>query len=607
MSIRRTKFLIALVAVLIVNSAYMPSPEAGLLSLFEKGLMKAGEEATEKAATSAGRRALRTGVHAGTFTERAAAVAASIALPTGALYVEREGDRLITWIIGKQQGPSINLAEPNWQSKLQSLAVQTKDLPAPAIVFDYPTARSLRSEARAAQLLHDLYVVDELGRFYPLRNIPEVGFVLELKPSLVVPISDPPPSLQILSYLDASVDTSKLHFITTMTKNDADSLRRLATNAGDKLIPLEDLRHTGNLVLPGTEGSLTIFIGHVEGDGFAIRLPDGTLAEKIGFDVIEDAAAKQQLSVLFVGCNTYACSGISGTTREVRDTEIAEALTKIMGAQSNADLIEQFGTRTHPFVISNDSLSVAADRLQMRLYSLPDGARTARTGAIGLRLSGYLPSPADPGIWVVFLWLFGAGVVVARTINYFDDSSLRQSFGRVYPSISNRLVAPRRHRLQSTVRELVYMSFAPLTSIYLVFVVVLSAFNFSVSAWSKRDDVMESAWSLLIVPHLVALGLAIFLSDYLVLFAPVALSFTAIYFISEGALLSLGVSLCVAFLVYMYRPAILVELDRAQLAGALWITKRHNHRFVSAAYLSLKTLPVVVSAGFIGWMFVILE
>jgi hypothetical protein len=602
------------IAVLIACTA-VPS-SAGILSLLEDGISIVGKGALRgseivgndglRGGEAAGSAAVRGTSSPAAFAYRAAAISGmGVAAAYGSVYVERVGDEILTYLASVipgeegRLGPILKVSGSDWRTELVAVAKGsgTDTVSVKNIVVDLNTARTLDFTTIERDV--SVYVRDSPHTMHQLRHIETVGPVLQLKPGLVLPLSDAPLSEQILSYLDINIDKARLHFVTSMTRNDADSFRRLANVSGDKLKSIEELKDpSGRLTLPKGEGNLIVFIGHVEDDGFAIRLPDGTLAGKIRFETINAIARANKSSVVFFGCGTFLCSGVSGTINEIRDTEIADALRRIEKANSNADLLATLGSVDAPFVITESAVSEAAQQVELRLKLAANGGGTVRGGAISIRVLGFW---LEESVFSLASIVGGYGFfwMLFYIFDHSDDRSLRKSFETVFPTLPNPLIRPRLSFFLAAIREAAFYVLAPLVVGVFLCLVIFSAFNFSFSSWSRRDDLFKGLWGMLILPHLLLLGLCIWMSNVLIVgFPALCVLALAITILRPSALSEFLICLsmfgAIAVLVYRKRANILRWSDDLELRAALRLTKGMP-RLLNSAFVVAKISPLLLA------------
>ncbi|WP_008545441.1 hypothetical protein [Bradyrhizobium sp. CCGE-LA001] len=569
---------------------------AGLFSLFEHGLATAGKDAGRAAGRAAG--------HAGsTFAKRAEALAALSAVGAGAIYVEREGGQLLTRFVKGHAGPTIDLTDAQWKAKLVN-AAKSSDGPQ-QLVVDLQTIKALERDFADVERSIAVQVADPSGGVYRLKHFGKIGAALEIKPGLLLPLKDAPLTAIFRQFLEGSVDRGQLHIATTMAREDADSLRRLGQIAGDKLKSLHEIKDAnGQLLLPGGKGGLTVVIGHVEGNGFAIRRPDGTLADSISFEAIEKAAKEKDVSAVFVGCDTYTCSRASGTTRIVRDTEVADSLRKVLQADNNADLLAAFGSADSPFVITNSSISAAAESFTARLERLPAGAAAVRGGAITIRVAAFLSkaSKADSTLWLLLL-PYGFAASLAWTLEAFDGRSLTGAFDKVFPTLPNPLLSPRLYRALAVARMAIFYLLSPLVAAVFFALIILSAFNFTTSAWRTRDEVLEGLWTLLIIPHRVLLGLCILASNLLWIGIPVVVASSLLGILLYpigmwGVVVEMLGLVVAAYFIFRNRRMIVDWLDERLIRISMAISGRRSTNRLMFTFYAVKALPLIAAAVF---------
>jgi hypothetical protein len=598
------KMLLCLVSLTLV----MSSPGSGsLLSVLERGIARKAEKTLESGAKSGTRIVGPGGIVANLTT---AAILAAI--PAGAVFVAREGEKLFTYF-GKGIRGEIRLSDPNWKDDLIRLSGDASGDAAPRrVIFDEKTANSMRHDLDSLNTAAEVYIVNEAAELHRLKKFANAGWTFELKPGLVVPLSNNPLSEVVRAFLEAPVEIGRLNFVTTMTKNDADAFRRLGDAGMNKLRSFDDLRTGGGkLDIPGDEGSLTVFIGHVENGGYALVQPDGRLTETISFEVIEQAARDKGISAIFVGCNTYSCgSRLSGTTAEIRETEILAALDTTSAPKTNAELLAAFGTPSQPFVITSDAVSASANRLRLDLERLDAGSSGVRGTAVSIRALGYISRVERSLPWEPVVLFFVIGSLGTLALQIFDAKSPTRIFNNVFPNIPNRELYPVRHFALWIFKSGMFLLFSPVITLLLGFLVLLAAFNLQFSVWRGRDDIMEFAWMMVVRPITILVGFLVVLSELLLICVPTVIAILPMigfsYIVDESTLVifvlvDVAIIFLVVFFSYRHRALIIEKLDNGIVAIVRKLPIRVHSQCAVPFYFALKVLPAIATISLISF------
>jgi hypothetical protein len=485
-------------------AAYLCPANANIFSLLEKAATVAGES-TLRSGEKAASRTAELAARAGSFAGRANASLIVAGAAAGAIYIERNGDELLTFALKFGQTPTISLSDPDWIGKLAGTAASrpSEQTAIPKLVFELGTAKQLDAYLPQLEAKADLWVATEYGHPLRLRLDPRAGELLELRPGLVTPLAEAPLPSQIEWLLRQRVQKESLEFVAAFDGDDADALGRFSSAAGEKLKTFGDLiDKTGKLSFERYREKLIVVIGHVEDNGFAIRGSNNQLITTLGFDSVADEAMRNRSSVLFIGCGTYTGGAKNGLLAPISDVAVGKIIEQSLGANAYGDLLARLGSPADPFVLTRDSLSATAESMHIRLQRLNHGSGTVRSGAVVLRLASFTEI-AEQGL-ATSLVAYLVAWIVSAMLNALDpERPLRRSFNRVFPILPSPLLRPRLHKTLVILKELLYFSLMPVVMCAFWFLIILSAFSFSFSAWKERDGVIEGLWTLVLLPHMV--------------------------------------------------------------------------------------------------------
>jgi hypothetical protein len=473
---RSRSCLARVVAVLLpVLVALAPGfPQAKLPGFLENGFGGAKESKTS-AGADAGR--------AGISTREPAAVAATI-LSAGrtAAYLARSGSELLLYRSGGEA--PLRLPEPRGALALpDDLAGRLK--PNQELVIDSALAETIQPIAGRLAESYRLAIFDPRYGSRPVvrSGVDAADLLVALQPGLSIPLRHAAIPSDIWSLLGRPLAPQRVRALALVSKEDPDTLARLLQAGGDRIAIL--LRSDEPFSLRDFRNGVAILIGHVEEGAFVLPGAGSVPARRIGFAEVEAEAARNNTTVLYVGCKTFSEGTGTGYLREVLDSEVAEGLRRGLKANTYRELLAAFGTTSSPLVIIPDafrreanSLVLAAERLHAQDERLHRGAGSVRLTTRFAPLSTLV----DTNL-----------LLCAATLSILIAIGLQTSwasYDRMFPALPYRALRPRAFRMAHGGKLLLFGLLLPLSVLWTTSLVLLFV------GWEKREGYFELFWSL---------------------------------------------------------------------------------------------------------------
>jgi hypothetical protein len=307
----------------------------------------------------------------------------------------------------------------------------------------------------------------------------------QVRPNVLVPLESPI-SAEAAEALSAPLQKSRISVVSMFSPSDVDARRKLASAAGDRLEEtdrvLEALR-AGSLE-PWRNRTI-IAVGHVENGAFVARNARGEIVYSVRIAELERLAAAADAQLLSAGCHS-ACSGArTGFLDSVSDTDMADAVRNAFEATTNADLLEAFG-RTRPLVVSDRALEQFAASRTLHLNEMAAGSRTARAGAVSVRLMSVMARRS--ALWDV-LPVLGIWYVIGVFALMGMGRTSQEALLEVFPKLpSPQLPETRLPSLAAwSGRHVLYVTVGPV-------VAAITTISFLFGGWSYRQRIMVWLW-----------------------------------------------------------------------------------------------------------------
>jgi hypothetical protein len=476
----------------------------------------------------------------------------------------------------------------------------------PTVLVSRRTAAALGD--RADVLLRDADVrVIEPG-LHPMRLIRHSAAgvaktYMELQPGLIAPI-EAGISEATLASLAAEIDSGTITVATLFSELDVETSRALAAAGGDRVVDLASLMNAGDGLPATLRGRVVVVVGHVEGDGFAIRDPFGRLERRVPFTDLEASARETETVLISVGCGCGVSGASSGPVRPITDLEVANALPRVLAARSHAELLGALGTESNPYVLTSAAFDDIGRANTIRFERLQKYAGVVDKTGTGARL--YEAVKATSNVWELFSFVGGVYMCGCVGVALLFRRN-RAAFLTVFPVLANRGFEGTRYWLGVIGRELTFIVLAP-------FISGIVVVTFLFGGWRGRSKSLEFGWKLFFHPVQSSITIGLF-----VVFACALLMSTVVPLMLSSSLLfgvaqafgprALGIDVSIygiaALAVSFFAVKRTWRRVWAYLQGA--ITRVHR-RYPSAALVSegligaavVASLPVILALASSG-------
>lgn len=429
---------------------------------------------------SAGANASRSGVR----TREPVTVAATV-LSAGrtAAYLARSGSELLLYRSGSEaplrlpESPRGALVLPD------DLVGHLK--PNQELVIDSALAETIQPIAGGLAARYRLAIFDPRYGSRPVvrSGADAADLLVALQPGLSIPLRHAAIPSDIWSLLGRPLAPQRVRALALVSKEDPDTLARLLQAGGDRIaiLPRSDVPFS----LRDFRNGVAILIGHVEEGAFVLPGAGSAPARRIGFAEVEAEAARNNTTVLYVGCGTFSEGTGTGYLREVLDSEVAEGLGRGLKASTYQELLAAFGTTSSPFVIIPDafrreanSLVLATERLQAQDQRLHRGAASVRLTTRFAPISTLVDTN---------LLLCVATLLILIAIGLQTSWA---SYDRMFPALPYRALRPRAFRVAHGGKLLLFGLLLPFSVLWTTSLVLLFV------GWEKRAAYFELFWSL---------------------------------------------------------------------------------------------------------------
>jgi len=208
-------------------------------------------------------------------------------------------------------------------------------------------------------------------------------------------------------------------------------------------------------------------------------------ARRIGFAEVDAEAARNNTTVLYVGCGTFSERTGTGYLREVLDSDVAEGLGRSLKANTYRELLAAFGTTSSPLVIIPDAFRREANNLVMAAERLYAQDERLHRGAVSVRLTtrfAPISTLADTNL-----------LLCAATLSILIAIGLQTSgasYDRMFPALPYRALRPRAFRVAHVGKLLVFGLLLPFSVLWATSLILMFV------GWEKREGYFELFWSL---------------------------------------------------------------------------------------------------------------
>lgn len=293
----------------------------------------------------------------------------------------------------------------------------------------------------------------------------------------------------VVDTLAMPVRREQMRVASMFAPTDVDSISKLATAAGDRLLSSQALapEHIER-TLEKMRGGVLLVTGHVEQRAFVARGARGEAIASLDISDLEKLAAKADVRVVSAGCLSSCAGARAGFADKVTDVEMAEAVRAAFDADTTKGMLAAFG-KHHPLVVNQQVLDDFAESRRLHLDQLRIGTSAVLPSAVAVRFfvplrpsSALLTMLETVGVW------YGVGFV-SMLLLYRTS---RAAFLRTFPKLpSPSLPGKRLPYVAARIGRLVlYILLSPFFSLITAFFVGIFFWN----GWGKREAFQAGLW-----------------------------------------------------------------------------------------------------------------
>ncbi|KWT84316.1 MULTISPECIES: hypothetical protein [unclassified Variovorax] len=434
-------------------------------------------------------KASKTAGHAAPLSARLSktqVLAASAGLGAGVVYVDVHGSRLFMEL-GDAAGHALASSTDDVADLVAR--VQPKGSAAPRrFVLSRESAANLGPNMKQLLGQGEVFVVEPTTG--PLRVLGQVvsgrtSYFKQIYPGLLTPAESHIPT-EVAQALAQSVKRERMQVAAMFAPSDVDSLRLMASAAGDRLLSADALVESALAhTLERMRGGVLVVVGHVEDTAFVLRGAGGETIRTLRFSELEDLAGASDVRIISAGCSSYCGGATAGFARQVTDVQMAEAIKGAFDADTTGALLGAFG-KHEALLVDQAALEGFAKSRQLHLARLHLGSTAVKSGSLAVRLYAAARSPGRLlSIWEAMgpTYLLGA----AASLVMFRTS--RAAFLRSFPQLPTpelpqnhvRYIAARVGRI------LLYVALAP-------FFALAAAVFILLGGWAGREAFQAWLW-----------------------------------------------------------------------------------------------------------------
>lgn len=413
-------------------------------------------------------------------------LAASAGLGAGVVYVDVQGAKLFM-----ELGDAAGHALANSTDDVADLVarVQPKGSTAPKrFVLTRESAAELGPNMKQLFGQGEVFVVEPTTG--PLRVRSKVvsgqtNYFKQIYPGLLTPTGSHI-STEVAQALAESVKRERMQVAAMFSPSDVDSLRLMASAAGDRLLSADALVESALAqTLERMRGGVLVVVGHVEDTAFVLRGAGGETIRTLRFSALEDLAAASDVRIISAGCSSYCGGATAGFARQVTDAQMAEAIKVAFDADTTGALLGAFGQH-EALLVNQAALEGFATSRQLHLAQLQSGSTAVKSGSLAVRLyaaarkPGLLPSILEA---LVPAYLLGA----AASVVMFRTS--RAAFLRSFPQLPTPELPQNhvRYVAARVGRTLLYIALAPFFALAAIVFIFLGG-------WAGREALQAWLW-----------------------------------------------------------------------------------------------------------------
>ncbi len=413
-------------------------------------------------------------------------LAASAGLGAGVVYVDVHGSKLLMEL-GNAAG--------------HALASSTDEV-ADLVARVHPKAsaapkRFVLTRESAAELGPNMKQLFEQGEVFiiepttgPLRVLSKdisgrPNFFKQIYPGLLTP-AESHISTEVAQALAESVKRERMRVATMFAPSDVDSLRLLASAAGDRLLGAEALVENALAqTLERMRGGVLVVVGHVEDKAFVLRSAAGATVRTLRFSDLEDLAAASDVRIISAGCTSYCGGATAGFARQVTDAQMAEAIKSAFDTDTTGALLGAFG-KQEALIVNQAALDGFARSRQLHLAQLQMGSTAVNSGSLAVRL--YAAS-RRPGLPFSFWEAIGPAYLLGAAASLVMFRTSRAAFLRTFAQLPTPELPQNHVRYVAALvgRTLLYIALSPFFALAALVLILLGG-------WAGREAFQAWLW-----------------------------------------------------------------------------------------------------------------
>lgn len=413
-------------------------------------------------------------------------LAASAGLGAGVVYVDVQGAKLFM-----ELGDAAGHALASSTEDIADLAarVHPKGAAAPKrFVLTRESAIELGPNMKHLLGTGEVFVVEPTTG--PLRVLSKVvtgrpNYFKQIYPGLLTPIESHL-SADLAQALAESMKGERVRVAAMFSPSEVDSLRLMASAAGDRLLGAEALAERALApTLERMRGSVLVVVGHVEDQAFVLRDAAGATIRTLRFSELEGLAAASDVRIISAGCASHCGGATAGFARQVTDAQMAEAIKAAFDMDTTGAMLGAFGK--HEALIANQAaLDGFASSRQLQLAQLHSGSTAAISASLAVRL---FAAAHRPGL-VLSIWqALGPAYLLGAAASVVMFRTSRAAFLRSFPQLPSPELPQDHVRYVAALvgRTLLYIALSPF------FALAASAF-IVLGGWAGREGLQAWLW-----------------------------------------------------------------------------------------------------------------
>ena len=464
---------------------------------------------------------------AATALTKAQVITLAGGLGAGAIYIEVNGGKVLFKALDEASsavtGTADDLLNLSKQARGAAKAGDTK------FVISHESLDELGEQLDHLMREGQVFVADPVAG--PLKLVVEATVAgrrafKQLRPGILTP-TESHITEEVLEMLDASASSEKISVVSMFAQSDVDSVRKLASAAGDRLLAdatRDQIFRSRNF--DELKGKTVFIVGHIEDGKFVARSANGSISHAIEIEALEKMAADANVSMIGAGCSSFCFGSKAGFAKPITDTAAVDGVREALKAETFGEMLGAFG-KDKPLIVSQETLEGFAESRRIELAHDVRWVKGVSNAAIGMKIVGHVKKPLiDKSTREGLLAWFAIGAIAFLCM--FNTN--REAFIRSYPV----LPAPTTPSSQIwfglcwLLREAIFLAFSP------VFMAVL-VISWFFGGWQYRRQLLGFFWSFIARPFEACFMLVAGVVS-------VALYFAA-YLVVGGTLISLGIGM----------------------------------------------------------------